>query len=135
MHFLVSFQDQSSFSSSRQSAIRIKHLPPGTVQFETITEKNVTGVIGKEALPPPGGWGSRSPTKTGSQVCYLDLYLPALPCVACLSLQAWLVYTGSSWPCYVEVIFKMYCNFWHRTLSCVSKMFQKPFLECQKFFR
>ncbi|PNF30244.1 Cold shock domain-containing protein E1 [Cryptotermes secundus] len=60
-------QDQSSFSCSRQSAIRIKHLPPGTVQFETITEKNVTGVIGKEAPSPPGGWGSRSPTKTSSQ--------------------------------------------------------------------
>jgi len=60
-------QDQSSFSNSRQSAIRIKHLPPGTVQFETITEKNVSGVVGKEALPPPGGWGCRSPTKGGSQ--------------------------------------------------------------------
>jgi len=60
-------QDQSSFSNSRQSAIRIKHLPPGTVQFETITEKNVSGVVGKEAPPPPGGWGSRSPTKGGSQ--------------------------------------------------------------------
>lgn len=60
-------QDQSSFSNSRQSAIRIKHLPPGTVQFETITEKNVPGVVGKEAPPPPGGWGSRSPTKGGSQ--------------------------------------------------------------------
>jgi len=60
-------QDQSSFSNSRQSAVRIKHLPPGTVQFETITEKNVSGVVGKEAPPPPGGWGSRSPTKGGSQ--------------------------------------------------------------------
>lgn len=60
-------QDQSSFSNSRQSAIRIKHLPPGTVQFETITEKNVCGVVGKEAPLPPCGWGSRSPTKSGSQ--------------------------------------------------------------------
>ncbi|GFG28196.1 hypothetical protein Cfor_07844 [Coptotermes formosanus] len=39
-------QDQSSFSNSRQSAIRIKHLPAGTVQFETITEKNVCGTVG-----------------------------------------------------------------------------------------
>ncbi|XP_069686487.1 RNA-binding protein Unr isoform X1 [Periplaneta americana] len=60
-------QDQSSFSSNRQSAIRIKHLPQGTVQFETVTEKNVTGIVGKEAPPPPGGWGSRSPTKSGNQ--------------------------------------------------------------------
>ncbi|XP_021919018.1 cold shock domain-containing protein E1 isoform X2 [Zootermopsis nevadensis] len=60
-------QDQSSFSSSRQSAIRIKHLPPGTVQFETITEKNVTGVVGKEAPLAPNGWGSCSSAKTGSQ--------------------------------------------------------------------
>lgn len=58
-------QDQSSFSNSRQSAIRIKHLPSGTVQFETILEKSVSGVIGKEAPPP--NWGSRSPTKGNSQ--------------------------------------------------------------------
>ncbi|XP_067012520.2 RNA-binding protein Unr isoform X2 [Anabrus simplex] len=58
-------QDQSSFSNSRQSAIRIKHLPPGTVQFETIMEKNVAGVITKEA--PALNWGSRSPTKGNGQ--------------------------------------------------------------------
>ncbi|GLH03657.1 Uncharacterized protein GBIM_09526 [Gryllus bimaculatus] len=58
-------QDQSSFSNNRQSAIRIKHLPAGTVQFETLTEKNVTGVITKEAPLP--SWGSRSPTKGSNQ--------------------------------------------------------------------
>jgi hypothetical protein len=87
VHFVAWLQDQSSFSSSRQSAIRIKYLPAGTVQFETITEKNMAGVIGKEAPSPPSGWGSRSPTKTGSQVCFLDLYLPTLTYIGCLSCR------------------------------------------------
>lgn len=29
----------------RFSAIRIKHLPPGKVQFETLMEKNVEGLL------------------------------------------------------------------------------------------
>lgn len=33
----------SSFANSRLSAIRIKHLPAGTVQFETLMENNVEG--------------------------------------------------------------------------------------------
>ncbi|KAL4717709.1 hypothetical protein ACJJTC_000858 [Scirpophaga incertulas] len=51
----------SSFSnmSSRQSAIRIKHLPNGTVQFETLVECGVRGHVTKEAQPPPNG----SPTR------------------------------------------------------------------------
>ncbi|CAK1588551.1 unnamed protein product [Parnassius mnemosyne] len=35
--------------NNRQSAIRIKHLPPGTVQFETVVERGVRGVVSKEA--------------------------------------------------------------------------------------
>ncbi|XP_026762174.1 cold shock domain-containing protein E1 [Galleria mellonella] len=35
--------------NTRQSAIRIKHLPPGTVQFETLIERGVRGVVTKEA--------------------------------------------------------------------------------------
>ncbi|KAJ8687739.1 hypothetical protein QAD02_023533 [Eretmocerus hayati] len=43
-------QDSSSgsFSMSRQSAIRLKHLPMGTVQFETITESDLTGTVVQE---------------------------------------------------------------------------------------
>nr|CAD7399848.1 unnamed protein product [Timema poppensis] len=50
-----------------QSAIRIKHLPTGTVQFEVVIEKNVSGVITKEIPPQNGNFGTRSPTKTNSQ--------------------------------------------------------------------
>nr|CAD7569383.1 unnamed protein product [Timema californicum] len=60
-------QEQISFSNSRQSAIRIKHLPVGTVQFEVVIEKNVSGVITKEIPPQNGNFGTRSPTKTNSQ--------------------------------------------------------------------
>ena len=35
----------SSFSNNRQSAIRLKHLPPGSVQFETIIELDVLGNV------------------------------------------------------------------------------------------
>ena len=38
----------SSFSNTRQSAIRLRHLPPGTVQFENIIESNVLGSIIQE---------------------------------------------------------------------------------------
>lgn len=62
-------QDQSSFSNNRQSAIRIKHLPQGTVQFETPLEQNLKGYIYKEALH---GYSPRSPSK--SQVFYKLLF-------------------------------------------------------------
>nr|CAI5834801.1 unnamed protein product [Callosobruchus analis] len=58
-------QDQSSstmFSQNRPSAIRMKLLPPGTVQFEIRIENDLTGVVTKEVVPP--SWNSnRSPTK------------------------------------------------------------------------
>ncbi|XP_063227409.1 cold shock domain-containing protein E1-like isoform X2 [Bacillus rossius redtenbacheri] len=59
-------QEQTSFSNSRQSAIRIKHLPAGTVQFEVMVERGVSGVVSKEGQLP-GGWSSRSPTKSSNQ--------------------------------------------------------------------
>nr|CAD7458593.1 unnamed protein product [Timema tahoe] len=65
-------QEQTSFSNSRQSAIRIKHLPTGTVQFEVVIEKNVSGVISKEIPPQNGNFGTRSPTKTNSQISYSE---------------------------------------------------------------
>lgn len=54
-------QDQtSSFSNSRQSAIRMKRLAAGTVKFETLVENAVVGVISKEVT----AWMSRSPNKS-----------------------------------------------------------------------
>jgi len=45
----------SSFSNSRQNAIRLKHLPTGTVKFETIIEKDILGtVIQDTSLIEPG---------------------------------------------------------------------------------
>ncbi|XP_076225037.1 cold shock domain-containing Unr [Nomia melanderi] len=45
VEFTVIQDPTSSFSSNRQSAIRLKHLPPGTVQFETIVEKDLVGTV------------------------------------------------------------------------------------------
>lgn len=58
-------QDQSSFSNSRQSAIRMKRLPSGTVHFETVHENGVHGVVSKEAAT---SWQARSPTKQNGNV-------------------------------------------------------------------
>lgn len=56
-------QDQTSmFSNNRQSAIRMKWLPPGTVQFEIRIENDLAGIITKE-IPPLSNWPNRSPTK------------------------------------------------------------------------
>lgn len=55
-------QDQTStYTNSRQSAIRMKRLPVGTVQFETTVDTEVTGIIYKEISPH--NWSNRSPTK------------------------------------------------------------------------
>ncbi|XP_075229426.1 cold shock domain-containing Unr isoform X2 [Lycorma delicatula] len=53
-------------SNGRQSAIRIKHLPKGTVLFEIIQERNVVGVVTKEP-PPLSSYNQRSPTKNNIQ--------------------------------------------------------------------
>ncbi|XP_077302230.1 cold shock domain-containing Unr [Arctopsyche grandis] len=42
----------AGFSNSRPSAIRIKHLPLGSVQFEVILEKNIQGIVLKEVTLP-----------------------------------------------------------------------------------
>lgn len=59
----------STFSNmnTRQSAIRIKHLPPGTVKFETQIERGVRGVVTKEAQR----YSSSSPTRPEPTVCLL----------------------------------------------------------------
>lgn len=58
-------QDQTTsstmFSSNRQSAIRMKWLPPGTVQFEIRIENDLTGIITSDI--PQSTWNNRSPTK------------------------------------------------------------------------
>lgn len=73
----------STFSNmnTRQSAIRIKHLPPGTVKFETQVENGVRGVVTKEAQR----YSSSSPTRPEPVVrLILNLYL--LPvCLSALS--------------------------------------------------
>ncbi|CAH2985121.1 unnamed protein product [Chilo suppressalis] len=60
----------SSFSAAptRQSATRIKHLPAGTVAFETLVERGVRGVIARE--PPPNANANNantSPTRQTAQ--------------------------------------------------------------------
>ncbi|KAF9799241.1 hypothetical protein SFRURICE_006501 [Spodoptera frugiperda] len=52
----------STFSNmnNRQSGIRIKHLPPGTVKFETLIEHGARGVVTKEAQLYPSSTSSPS---------------------------------------------------------------------------
>lgn len=64
----VKVQDEVEFTvvqdpstPNRQNAIRILHLPQGTVKFETVLHENVNGIVEKE---PSSQW-SRSPSKTG----------------------------------------------------------------------
>lgn len=45
VEYTVIQDPSSSFSNSRQSAIRLKHLPPGSVQFETVIEADVLGSV------------------------------------------------------------------------------------------
>lgn len=57
-------QDQTStFTNNRQSAIRMKWLPSGTVQFEIRIENDLAGVITKD-IPASCNWLNRSPTKS-----------------------------------------------------------------------
>lgn len=53
MEFTVIQDPGSSFANTRQSAIRIKHLPVGTVKFETLIESNVEGIVSREAPKSP----------------------------------------------------------------------------------
>ncbi|KRT84375.1 hypothetical protein AMK59_218, partial [Oryctes borbonicus] len=54
-------QDQTStFSNNRQSAIRMKLLSSGTVQFELTMETSLSGIVTKDI---PNSWANRSPTK------------------------------------------------------------------------
>ncbi|GAB0096270.1 cold shock domain-containing protein E1 [Sergentomyia squamirostris] len=53
VEFTMIQDPNSSFANTRQSAIRIKHLPEGTVQFETLIESNLEGVVTREAPKSP----------------------------------------------------------------------------------
>lgn len=53
VEFTVIQDPGSSFANNRQSAIRIKHLPLGSVQFETLIESDVEGVVTREAPKSP----------------------------------------------------------------------------------
>ncbi|XP_012279281.1 cold shock domain-containing protein E1 [Orussus abietinus] len=48
VEFTVVQDPSSSFSNTRQSAIRLKHLPSGTVQFETVIDANIEGNVIQE---------------------------------------------------------------------------------------
>lgn len=60
MEFTVDPVSTFANMNNRQSAIRIKHLPAGSVQFETLLERGVRGVVAKEAPCYPS---SASPTR------------------------------------------------------------------------
>lgn len=53
VEFTVIQDPGSSFANTRQSAIRIKHLPAGSVKFETLIESNVEGIVSREAPKSP----------------------------------------------------------------------------------
>ncbi|XP_055378743.1 cold shock domain-containing protein E1 isoform X2 [Condylostylus longicornis] len=53
VEFTVIQEPGSTYNSSRLCAIRIKHLPHGTVQFETLVVSNIEGVITREAPKSP----------------------------------------------------------------------------------
>lgn len=57
-------QDQTGvFGNNRQSAVRMKLLPHGTVQFETRVENGLSGTVSKEVSM--NNWSNRSPSKNG----------------------------------------------------------------------
>lgn len=53
VEFTVVQDPASSYTNTRLNAIRIKHLPVGTVQFETLVESGLEGVITREAPKSP----------------------------------------------------------------------------------
>ncbi|KAG6462999.1 hypothetical protein O3G_MSEX013592 [Manduca sexta] len=61
----------STFSNmnTRQSAIRIKHLPAGSVHFETLVDRGLRGVVAKEA---PAHTSTASPTRPAPPSKYVD---------------------------------------------------------------
>ncbi|XP_037299850.1 cold shock domain-containing protein E1 [Manduca sexta] len=77
----------STFSNmnTRQSAIRIKHLPAGSVHFETLVDRGLRGVVAKEA---PAHTSTASPTRpappdtNGLITCQINQTKKTLPFMA-----------------------------------------------------
>ncbi|XP_024080946.1 cold shock domain-containing protein E1 isoform X2 [Cimex lectularius] len=64
VEFTVVQDPMTNFTNQKMcAAIRIKMLPPKTVIFETMVEKNCEGLVTKEA-----SWNGRSPTKNNGSV-------------------------------------------------------------------
>ncbi|XP_005177682.2 cold shock domain-containing protein E1 [Musca domestica] len=53
VEFTVVQEQGVPYNASRLHAIRIKHLPPGTVQFETLVANNIEGYVTREAPKSP----------------------------------------------------------------------------------
>lgn len=64
MEFTVDPVTTFSNMNNRQSAIRIKHLVPGTVKFETLIEQGARGVVTKDAVMYSSSSSSSSPTRS-----------------------------------------------------------------------
>ncbi|XP_059352111.1 cold shock domain-containing protein E1-like isoform X3 [Daphnia carinata] len=63
-------QDQTQ--PNKQSAVRIKILPPGSVQFEVITQRNIVGTVTRE---PSSSWAQRSPSRVNGEKSADDMGL------------------------------------------------------------
>ncbi|XP_073973072.1 cold shock domain-containing Unr isoform X2 [Rhodnius prolixus] len=61
VEFTVAQDAMSNFANQKQSAIRIKTLPRGSVVFETVVERGCEGLVTKEAawVSNTGGWMNR----------------------------------------------------------------------------
>ncbi|XP_060809843.1 cold shock domain-containing protein E1 [Amyelois transitella] len=81
VEFTVDPVNTFSNMNSRQSAIRIKHLPQGTVQFETLVERGVRGVVTKEAQMVSAG-SSPTPDSNGTIGCQINGVKKSLPFTA-----------------------------------------------------
>ncbi|XP_067214541.1 RNA-binding protein Unr [Linepithema humile] len=55
IEFTVIQDPSSSFSNTRQSAIRLKHLPIGTVKFQTVIEKDILGTVIQDTFSNDAG--------------------------------------------------------------------------------
>jgi len=70
VEFTVAQQDQAQ--PNKQSAVRIKILPIGSVQFEVVTQRNMIGTITRE---PSSSWAQRSPSRVNGEKSADDLGL------------------------------------------------------------
>ena len=69
VEFTVAQQDQSQ--PNKQSAVRIKVLPIGSVQFEVVTQRAMVGTITRE---PSNSWVQRSPSRVNFKFIIIYYY-------------------------------------------------------------